>query len=218
MNWSQQTWQAAQPVFHQITQHPFVTELMTGTLSEQRFEFYIQQDALYLAEYGRILTSIASKLENPAEAQSFLEFANDTMLVEKALHKTFLKNDQPTTQITASPTCLMYTGYLHTLDNSKPLYELLGGILPCFWIYKKVGDYILQHQSALNNPYQSWIDTYAGEEFTQAVNRAVEICDHTAENTTLAQQEKMTQAYLMASKMEWMFWDSAYRLEPWLIA
>jgi thiaminase/transcriptional activator TenA len=41
----------------------------------------------------------------------------------------------------------------------------MASVLPCFWIYKKVGDHIYQQQNKQNNPYQTWIDTYAGEEF-----------------------------------------------------
>lgn len=215
MNWSSQVSQEALPIFNKITQHPFVRELMDGSLSNERFEFYIQQDALYLAEYGRVLTVIASKLEDPSESQSFLEFAKDTMLVEKALHETFLNKVPSSKPIEASPTCLLYTSYLHSLSSSKSLYELLAGVLPCFWIYKQVGNYILEHQNNEYNPYQAWINAYAGEEFSLAVNRAIDICDHTARNVTPAQQNKMSQAYIMASKMEWMFWNSAYCLEAW---
>lgn len=217
MSWSLQVNQEVLPILNKIKQHPFVHELMNGTLAKERFEFYIQQDALYLAEYGRILSIISGKLENPAQSQAFLEFAKDSVLVEKALHEIFIKKMTTNKSIKASPTCLFYTSYLHSLSNNKSIYELLAGVLPCFWIYKQVGDYILKHQDKKDNPYQAWIDTYAGQEFGSAVKIAIDICDEMANNVTLTQQKKMTEAYIMASKMEWLFWDSAYRLETWPI-
>ena len=43
---------AAPPVIDAL---PFNTELAAGTLSRERFQGYIVQDALYLAQYSRIL-------------------------------------------------------------------------------------------------------------------------------------------------------------------
>ena len=94
---------------------------------------------------------------------------------------------------------------------------MAAAVLPCFWIYKEVGDYILAHQTKENNPYQTWIDMYAGDEFAKSVERAIRICDELAEKCTEEQQNAMTEAFITCSKMEWMFWDSAYQLEQWKI-
>jgi len=91
----------------------------------------------------------------------------------------------------------------------------LAAILPCFWIYKAAGDHILLHQNKSNNPYQTWIDTYAGEEFGMLVRKAMTICDEVASQCTEVQQASMTEAFLTASRLEWIFWDSAWRLESW---
>lgn len=91
----------------------------------------------------------------------------------------------------------------------------VAAVLPCFTIYKEVGDYILKHQSKGENPYQDWIDTYGGEDFAKAVELAENIADELAAGASEESRAKMTEAYLMASKMEWMFWDSAYRMEAW---
>jgi thiaminase/transcriptional activator TenA len=91
----------------------------------------------------------------------------------------------------------------------------MAAVLPCFWIYKKIGDYILEIQNKDNNPYQDWISTYAGEEFGLLVDKAIAICDEAAQNSTPAQQQLMTQAFITASRLEFAFWDSAYRLEKW---
>ena len=48
---------------------------------------------------------------------------------------------------------------------------------------------------------------------TNLVEKAIAICDQIAEKSNL--KVEMTEAFTYASKMEWMFWDSAYRLEKW---
>lgn len=217
MKWSEKAWEAALPIYNSIISHPFISELINGTLDEQKFNFYIKQDSYYLSEYGRVLAGISAKLSCNNDREAFLHFAGDSIAVEKALHELFLANAPEVNGIPVSPGCLLYTGYLHQQLATKSVEETLASVLPCFWIYKKVGDYILRNQNKNNNPYQPWINTYGGEEFANAVKKAVEICDKTAEDAPISRQTSMTEAYVTASKMEWIFWESAYRLEQWPI-
>lgn len=54
MKWSEQTWIKSLPVYHKILDLPFITELINGTLAKEKFLFYIQQDAIYLGEFGKV--------------------------------------------------------------------------------------------------------------------------------------------------------------------
>ena len=51
----QQLRTAAQPIWEAIFSHPFVRELGAGTLSRERFLFFVQQDYLYLQDFARTL-------------------------------------------------------------------------------------------------------------------------------------------------------------------
>ena len=45
-----------------------------------------------------------------------------------------------------------------------------------------------------------------------------EVLGHTDaafDQATAADRRAMREAYLKATRYEWMFWDSAWRLEPW---
>jgi len=215
MKWSEQAWNASDEVFQQIVQHPFLEELANGTLPREKFLFYLQQDSFYLEEYGRVLAGIATKLDKAEHRSAFIRFADDTVVVESALHESFLKDAPPALYNGQSPACMLYTGFLFQQLSSRPVKVALAAVLPCFWIYKEVGDFILKHQSGDGNSYQPWINTYGGDEFANAVNKAISICDELAEQSTLKQQQSMTDAFVYTSKMEWMFWDSAYHLERW---
>ena len=72
-------------------------------------------------------------------------------------------NDTP-----LSPACHHYVSYLIATAYAEPYEVLLGALLPCFWIYAEVGRDI-HARAAPANPYQAWIDTYAGEQFHAAV-------------------------------------------------
>ncbi len=62
-------------------------------------------------------------------------------------------------------------------------------VLPCFWIYKGVGESHLTKPEQDAKRYQEWINTYGGEEFALLVKKAIEICDEVASQCTPAQQE-----------------------------
>ncbi len=213
MKWSDQAWNECASVYEKILELPFLNELMNGTLAQEKFHFYLQQDAIYLAEYGKILAGIAAKLNRKEWREDFLEFSSDTVVVEQALHEHYLKSSAKTIQ--ATPTCALYTGHMYRQLACASIEEALAAILPCFWVYKKVGDYILENQVKNENPYQPWIDTYGGEDFALAVRKAIAICNEVANETTPALRESMMRAFNLSFKMEWMFWDSAWRLEKW---
>ncbi|MEO1489841.1 MAG: thiaminase II, partial [Pseudomonadota bacterium] len=90
----------------------------------------------------------------------------------------------------------------------------LAALLPCFWIYREVGRAI-QAQADGANPYRAWIDTYAGEDFAEAVDQVIATIDGVAAECSRRSIERMHLAYRRSAQLEWMFWDSAYRLEGW---
>ena len=217
MNWSKIAWQEAAFIYNKIITMPFNQELLKGTLPLDKFTFYIGQDSLYLAQFGRALSLIAARAPTTAQALAFTRFAEGAIVVEHALHASYFKKFNLTPGLTPSPACQLYTQYLLTKAALDQIEIAMAAVLPCFWIYKEVGDYIYRQQQQPSNPYQDWINTYAGEEFGAAVSSAIAICDEVAENCTSAQRQAMTEAFVMASKLEWLFWDSAWRLETWPI-
>lgn len=217
MKWSENAWRSIEPIYKKTLELPFIQELIDGSLDRNKFNHYIQQDSLYLADYGKVLTGLASKLTDPDHIEAFIGFAGETMAVEKALHASFFKHIEIKANVSPTPACLLYTSFLLKHLANSPVEVIAAAVLPCFWIYKEVGDYILSQPKKESNPYQSWINTYGGEEYAKSVETAISICDQLAEKCTIEQQKVMTEAFIMCSKLEWMFWDSAYHLEKWKI-
>lgn len=201
-------------ILQKIKKHSFINELMDGTLDKDIFLFYITQDALYLSEYKKILSTAGVKCSDEADTQFFLDAATGIIHVENALHNLFLKQDISNAE--PSPTCELYISYLSRIVHTHSVEESLAAVLPCFTIYKQVGDYILKHQTnKTDNPYQNWINTYGGEDFAKSVQEAIEITNKHAQAVSDKILIKMEMAFEKASKLEWMFWDSAYNKESW---
>jgi thiaminase/transcriptional activator TenA len=215
MKWSDHAWNEIESIYTSIIEMPFNQELLSGTLLLERFQFYMQQDGIYLSEFSRALSLIASRCFNHPYTLDFIRFAEGAVVVERSLHEGYFKQFNVSGIAEASPTCQNYTQFLLTKASLDQVEVAMAAVLPCFWIYKRVGDYIYANQHEGLNPYQEWINTYAGEDFGLLVDKAIAICDDVAASCSAAQRDQMTKAFVKASKLEWMFWDSAYRLEQW---
>lgn len=215
MKWSETAWQAALPVYHKITAMPFITELAAGTLDVEKFKYYLQQDAHYLEHFAKALAVTGAKLIDVDAMLQYIRFAEGAVVVERALHDSYFKEFGVVGRVPVSPACHHYISYLQSVAYGSDACVGLAAVLPCFWIYKAVGDYIVSTAKTENNPYKTWIATYAGEDFGLLVEKAIMLTDIAAAQATPIQREQMTEAFVNASRLEYMFWDSAYRLEVW---
>jgi len=176
------------------------------------------QDAHYLLAYGRALAVTAAKADGAEGMVQFARAAQEAVLVERSLHNGFMSEfgiapaQFASTPLT--PACHHYASFLLSTAWAEPYPVTLATLLPCFWIYAEVGRDI-HCRSAAGNPYQSWVDTYAGEEFHAAVRAVCATVDRLAAKAADETRAAMHSAYTHAARLEWMFWDNAYRLGDW---
>jgi thiaminase/transcriptional activator TenA len=211
MTWSEKTWEAALPIYSAITEMPFIKELADGTLPREKFNLYIAQDDIYLGHYAAALALIAARTHSARESLAFVRFAECALIVEKGMHAMF-----EVEKMGCEPACHHYTSYLKSTAALEPVEVAMAAVLPCFWVYREVGRHILA-RSVDGNPYQAWIDTYAGEEFDRQVDEAIAFCDAAALRSTPEVRRAMTEAFITAARLEFDFWDGAYRLRQWII-
>lgn len=218
MSFTQEAWQRNRTLFDKTLNMPFNRELAAGTLSEARFRHYMIQDAHYLVAFGRALAVAAARADDADTVVQLASAAQGAVVVERALHDGFMKQYGISAETFAatplSPSAEHYTSYLLAMAWGSPWPVAMAALLPCFWIYAEVGKAI-HAESAPGNPYQPWVDTYAGEEFHAGVQQMLVTVDRVAAATDPATREAMHQAYTQAARLEWMFWDAAWRLEQW---
>jgi thiaminase/transcriptional activator TenA len=216
MLFTDQLWQQITPLYETILSHGFVQELAAGTLPTTKFQYYIRQDALYLTDFSRALAQLAVKATQPADILQFTEFAANAIRVERILHETYFTRYgiQPATQ--KEPACFAYTNFLLATTATQSLAVGAVAVLPCFWIYREVGKFIYE-QASPQNPYQAWIDTYAGNDFDQVVSQMLTLTNQLAESASPTELDQMKAAFIQSSRLEWYFWNDAYRLADWLV-
>ncbi|AWR98180.1 thiaminase II [Acidianus sulfidivorans JP7] len=204
-------WKAINDIYQGILDHPFIKELKNGTLNKEKFKYYIIQDHLYLREFGRVLAILSSKAEKEEYSILFASHLNSIMRVENELHNSFIKEwNINIKDYEPSPTNLAYTSFLISTAYTRPFFEGVAAVLPCYWIYMEVGKELTKYGSP-NFLYNKWINTYGGDEYEKGVKKVIEIMN----SFVLTEEEKKSaiEKFRIASIYEFMFWDSAYRLE-----
>jgi len=216
--WSQALWAPADPVYRAIVTHPFLVGLTDATLPPDAFGYYLAQDALYLRDYARALAVVGAKAPTHAWAGMFARHAAETVDVELALHSTLLPelgiDPSALERVVASPTTTAYTSYLLATTYGGSFAEALAAVLPCYWIYQRVGAELVGRGSP-DPRYQRWIDTYAGDEFAATVASVLAVADSAGTDLGSAEHQRATRHFLTTARYEWMFWDAAWRGEGW---
>jgi thiaminase (transcriptional activator TenA) len=217
-SWSERLWAEVAPIHEAILGHPFLRGLTSGDLSPDRFAYYIAQDAHYLRDYARALAIIAAKAPTHADAGMLARHAAGTVEVELSLHAVLLPQlglaIEALNRIPVSPTTLGYTSYLLATAYGGSFAEGLAAVLPCYWIYARVGDALMSGGSP-DPRYQAWINTYASAEFAQVVAEALALADRIGPRLGDDDEARARSHFVVTSRYEWMFWDAAWRLEPW---
>jgi thiaminase/transcriptional activator TenA len=208
-------------IYPGILNHPFIAGLTSGDLPEQAFRHYVLQDSAYLDSFGRGLALLAAKSEVPNEFMMFCEHARTTVIVEQSLHQEFVSawggEEKAPRWNEMAPSGLLYASYLVRVAYERPYYEGVAAFLPCYWIYRRVGEHLVARGSP-NALYQKWIDTYSGEEFGEVVRQILDVVNRLAEPLTVAQKAAMKAHFRRTSQLEYLFWDMGYRLQDWPFA
>jgi len=211
-------WESITPIYQQILEHPFIKGLTDGSLPAPAFRQYVIQDALYLQDFARSIAAATAKAPKDAWAETLAGHARDTLVVERSLHEGLFKDWGITTEevfnTPPSPTNLAYTSYLVRVAYREPFEEVIGALLPCYWIYWEVGKQ-LEEAGSPNPDYQRWIDTYASEEFAVPVREVLAIANEMVADLSDARRARTRRRCVTCAKYEWRFWDAAWRLEDW---
>lgn len=208
-------WEEIAPIKKAIDQGQFVRGLGDGSLSQDKFNYYMVQDALYLAAYAKALAGLATFAHDPDDLVFWAEASANSIKVERELHASHV---DVMAAATPSPTCRAYSDFLAAQLASGEYGIAAAAVLPCFWIYQVVGTELLDTAGDLEkHPYGDWIGMYANPVFAEETKIVRGIVDRVAEGVLELQRQRMRDAFVQASRYEWMFWDAAWRMETWPI-
>lgn len=216
--WSLQLWQEIEPTFDLILAHPFVGGLADGSLDPKVFAHYVEQDVHFLGDYARALAVVAAKAPTLADTAMFARHSADVFQVELELHTTLLPElgmqPEAVAQVAVAPTTQAYTSYLLATAYGGSFAEGLAAVLPCYWIYARVGERLLARGST-DARYQLWIDGYGGDEYAASVAEVLELTDRIGPTLDSSDEAAARAHFAITARYEWLFFDAAYQRETW---
>ena len=211
-------WADIEDIYAAILRHPFVTGLTDGSLPHAAFRHYMVQDAHYLRGYARALALCGAKAARPADTVMFAAHAGGAVAAEQGLHAGLLGDLGLTPEAAAAapvaPTTRAYVSYLFATAYGGSFAEAVAAVLPCYWIYARVGEELLTRGSP-DPLYARWIAMYGSEEFQAVVDAVLELTDRLGAGVSAAEWALMREHVVVTSRYEWMFWDAGWRQEVW---
>ena len=217
-SWTSRLWADAEWIYAAILTHPFHVGLTSGKLDDASFAYYVAQDVHYLRGYGRALALVAAKAPTQPISGMFAQHAAGTISVELSLHDSLLGELGLSSQLVdatpASPTTTAYVNHLLTTAHSGTFAEALAAVLPCYWVYERVGADLVK-QGSPDPRFQRWIDTYGDGEFAAIVADVIHVADDVGRTLSAEEESRARRHFVMSSRYEWMFWDAAFRREAW---
>ncbi|MHA6792648.1 thiaminase II [Pseudonocardia bannensis] len=211
-------WTDISDIYAAVLAHPFIAGLTDGSLPRESFRHYIVQDAHYLRGYARALAVCAAKAPTEQDTVMFARHAAGAVAAEQDLHAALMGEMGSTAEAAAkepvAPTTRAYVSYLMATTQSGSFAEAVGAVLPCYWIYARVGEELLARSSP-DPLYARWIAMYGGDDFQTVVDEVLALTDRIGAELSPRELERMREHFVTTSRYEWMFWDAGYRQETW---
>lgn len=210
MEFTDRLWKKINPIYWGITSHPFNVELSNGTLSQERFNFYLRQDLSYLKDLSLVLADISKKAATPEWRDRLMSFSLDAIALEKDIHSIYLKGET-NQELEKTPACKNYISYLTKIAESASLEESLVAILPCFLIYRELFNKMAATAEDCN-PYLNWIKTYCNPQYSDATDLVISEINKMACKCSAKVLKLMEDVFEKCALFEWQFWNDAYHM------
>ena len=208
------------PIWERTHQHPFVTGLGDGTLPVESFRFYMKQDYLYLIDYAKMFALGSVKAYDLQTSAKFAALQESTLNTEMALHRQYAErfgiSREELEATEPSFVLISYTSYMLKVAQQGSLAELVSALLPCMWSYWEIGKRLAKVEGALDHDlYGEWVRMYSSDEFGELALWLIDIMDQLAEGKSEQELTRLEEHFLVTSRLEYLFWDMAYRRELW---
>ena len=209
---TEQLWQA-------VFKHPFVSGIGDGSLSRDRYEFFLKQDYIYLIDFSRVFALAVSKARKLGDMGYFAEILHGILNMEMELHRKTcnsfgIKNDELETTEPAFITSA-YTNLLVRSCHEGSLANIVAVLLPCVAGYAEIGQRLKNKGLLEDKFYQDWINTYTSKEFESWTNWLIEKMNLLAENSSEQDRKSWFNLYISSTRFEFLFFDMSWNRELW---
>lgn len=196
------------------TEHAFVRRLTDGTLPEAAFRHYLAQDYLFLIHFARAYALAAYKADTLDDIRAAAATLTALVDTEMELHVDYCAGwgiDRVAMErAPEDAACLAYTRYVLETGLRGDLLDLQVALSPCVVGYGEIGRRLEADPATRRdgNPYEAWIDMYAGDEYQQVASDAVAQLDRLyARRGGEARYPRLLEIFRDATRLETDFWQ-----------
>lgn len=196
------------------THHDFVSGMQSGALSKSAFQYYLKQDYLFLIQFARAYALAIYKADNLTEMRSALAGVKAILEMEMDLHVDYCADwgisAAELETLEEAPENIAYTRFVLERGMAGDLLDLMVALSPCAIGYGEIGARLAgsQETKIKGNPYITWIEMYAGDEYQQLVtDMTAEIDALAAKRFTEARFPDLSKTFATATRLEADFWQ-----------
>ena len=206
-------------IWQAIFSHPFVEGIGDGSLSRERYEFFLKQDYVYLIDFSRVFALAAAKAQHLENMSLFATLLEVTLNTEMALHrKTCSEFGITENELEKTEPAMITTAYTNLLVRTcyeGAMMDILAVLLPCAVGYAEIGQK-LKLQGLPDNPfYKDWIYTYTSDEYLKFVDWLTAQVNVVTEGATPGVKENLKWLYVSSARFEYLFFDMSWNMEMW---
>ena len=212
---------ACQDDWQAYTKHEFVQQLATGNLPKKSFQHYLGQDYLFLIHFARAYALAAYKTTDLTEMRAAVASVDGILNTEMALHVEYCQSwglDEATmAALPEAKATMAYTRFVLECGLAGDSLDLYVALSPCAIGYGEIGAELDGSPGTVrqDNPYASWIEMYASDEYQTVAKDAIAQLDRLAElRLTPARFNSLVQTFRQATQLETDFWLMGLTLAP----
>ena len=204
MTLSNELWQASHDLAQASLNHPFVQGLADGSLSRERFAYYVGQDVFFLQAFARAY-SIAGAKAPDWDGFRTLHALADGVLEELKLHAKYAAEwGVDVADVQPGAATRRYTDFLLATTWAYDTGVTVVAMSPCMRLYAYLGQQLAQKKPP-EHQYIDWIRTYSSHDFENLAQQLEELVDRYASDTPLV---RTTYRYVMECERD--FFQAAF--------
>ena len=187
-----------------------------GSLSLERFSYFMRQDYLFLVDYCRVLAIASAKSLDPGSMGHFAALLDATLNSEMELHRGFCSDlgitEAELGETVAGPATVAYTDHLVRTAYDGSIEELAAALLPCQWGYDEVGR-LLEHRARPDPEsfHSRWVAGYCDPGYRELTGWLRGFVDEVGAAAPADVQRRMRAVFRASTRYEYLFWDAAWR-------
>ncbi|MGE3803307.1 MAG: thiaminase II [Gemmataceae bacterium] len=218
-NFTERVRKRADPIWEAQQRHPFIVGLGDGTLESSKFEFWVRQDYLFLIESARFLGLAAARSPDLEAMSFFANLAHTVVASEMDLQRSFAQvfgisaaelENEPKAPVTQG-----YTDFLLRHACLADFEVLIGSLLPGLWCFSEIGQRLAERPPPADERYLKWIEMHADEAFVGQAEQCRLLLDRWTTDLPEGRLRSVEEAFLIASRYEWLFLDMAWNQAHW---